>query len=1045
MIWLLVHTTQAATLGDLSAGDLVISEIHHSPEAVITSRGQWFEVYNASGSTVDLSGLVVSDGGAQSFTVSGSLSLAAGEYALFATRSSPSINGGLPEVDYVYSTTSYSLAKGNEALTISYGGTTFDTVSFSGGSFPDPFGASLTLEPTLLDATSNDTGGNWCPAVSTYGDGDYGTPGAANDDCPVDLSALATGDLVVTEVMHSPASSAYNKGEWFEVYNASGIYVDIVGLTVDSGAGETFTVSGETLLRPGEHALIAARSNSAVNGGLPEVDSRYVYGVELILKTTDTITLSYGLTTFDEVTWNPTDYPGGSGIALQLNADLTSDVDNDDSASWCDATASYGAGDLGSPDADNTDCDLDSDGDGYDESVDCDDEDAAVHPGATEVCDGIDNDCNSLIDDSPSDGTTWYADIDGDYYGDAGNTMDACSRPDGYRTNALDCDDADAAINPAAAETCDGTDDNCSGDESDASDATAWYPDGDGDGYGDESSPVMACGQPTSFIADGSDCDDADPAINPAAAETCDGTDDNCSGDENDASDALTFYADLDYDFYGDAGNTTAACTRPSGYRTNSDDCDDSDNTINPGAEDICNDGIDQDCSGEDYGTCDDNVANLDGQIYGATAGDQIGGGVAAVGDLDGDATGDFAISSADAIYLFDGATSWAGRSTTADASVVLTGGSGGFSGGDIDGDGYDDLLAGAWELDDNGTDAGGGYIIYGPLSGSIDLTSSADATVLGEAAGDMAGTGALVIGDVNDDGYDDMLITAQTNDTNGEDAGVAYLMFGPTTSGDLSVVADAIYTSDSTKDYLGRAAMVVGDVDADGSPDVMINAYREDRTIGETTDLNVGATYLLTDFTTGTQAIATAAAATVYGENALDQTGCVLGAAGDVDGDGYDDVLLTSWYADPSGRTDAGETYLMLGPISGEVSVTDAEARFPGVAAGDASGRSATGLGDINGDSLGDIAIGAKLADEGGVDAGAIYVVLGPLSGTIDLSLSDTILGGETAGDRLGMSATVVPDQDGGGQDDLIVGATMNSSEAASSGAAYLIFTERW
>ena len=134
-----------------------------------------------------------------------------------------------------------------------------------------------------------------------------------------------------------------------------------------------------------------------------------------------------------------------------------------------------------------------------------------------------------------------------------------------------------------------------------------------------------------------------------------------------------------------------------------------------------------------------------------------------------------------------------------------------------------------------------------------------------------------------------------------------------------------------------------------------------------------------------------------------------------------------------------------MLGPISGEVSVADAEARFPGVTDGDAAGRSMTGLGDINGDSSGDIVIGAKMADEGAADAGAAYVVLGPLSGTIDLSLADTILSGEAAGDRAGFSVARIPDQDGGGQDDLLIGATKNSTEASESGAAYLMFTERW
>jgi hypothetical protein len=1045
MLWILIASAQAASLSDLSVGDLVVTELHTSPEAVSTVRGQWFELFNNSGDSVDLDGLVISDGGSQGFTVSGPLVVPAGEHAVFASRAAAGINGGLPVVDYVYSITDYSLPLGNEQLDITFDSVTFDAVSYGDAAFPDEFGASLSLAPGLVDATSNDDGASWCPAAVTYGDGDFGSPGAANDDCPTDLSGLVGGDLVISEVMHSPAAVSYNRGEWVEIHNTSGLYIDLDGLVVESDIGEMLTLTGETLMRPGTHAVIAARSNAAVNGGLPVVDYRYIYGAELRLTTTDNLSLSFGVTTFDDVSWNPTDYAGGSGIAEQLNVDFSSAVDNDDSASWCAASSAYGDGDYGTPGAANSDCVLDSDGDGYDEDVDCDDDDASINPSAVEVCDDIDNDCNGLVDDSPTDGDTWYADLDEDYYGDLDGALAACERPSGYRTNALDCDDTDSAINPAAVETCDGIDSNCSGNEDDAADAAVWYTDGDSDGYGDSATGVPACIQPSGSIDDGSDCDDADGAINPAASETCDGIDSNCSGDENDAADATTFYADADYDFYGDPGSTVAACERPSGYRTNAEDCDDGDDAIYPGAEDICNDSIDQDCDGEDYGTCDATLADLDGQIYGATAGEHLGGKVASVGDIDGDEVADFAVSSSDAVYIFDGATSWVGQNTTDDASAVLTGGSGGMSSGDIDGDGNEDLFIGASELDDNGSSAGGGYIVYGPLSGAVDLTTSADVALLGDASGDVAGAHVLVLGDVNSDGSDDMLITASGDDTNGTDSGAAYLVYGSTSGGDLSAVAAATYTSDSTKDFFGRFAAVVGDVDADGSQDVMINAYREDRIIEGNTELNVGATYLLTDFTTGAQDISTAAAATIYGETALDQTGAVLSAAGDVDGDGYDDVLLSSWYADPSGRTNAGEAYLMLGPISGEVSVSDAQARFPGVAAGDAAGRSLAGLGDINGDSAGDIAVGAKLADEGGLDAGSAYVVLGPLSGTIDLGLSDTVFTGEAAGDRAGMSITRVADQNGGGQDDFMVGATMNSTEASESGAAYLIFSERW
>jgi hypothetical protein len=314
----------AATVGDLSTGDLIITEIMSSPAAVSFYRGQWFEIYNNSGSSVDLKDLVVSGTGSETFTVTSSVTVAAGDYAVFALRSSSSINGGLPAVDYVFSKSSLSLSAGVDTLTLSYSGTTFDSVTYdNGATFPDPVGASMSLSPSNLSATDNDTGGNWCEPSSTYGDGDYGTPGSANDSCPVSLSNLSAGDLLVSEVMDAPASVAYYRGEWFEIYNSSSTYVDLNGLQVSDSGSDIFVVSGSVPLRPGEYALFAARSNTAINGGLPEVDYRYIFGSQMILAANDDITLSYGVVDFDTVSWNTTDYPSTSGVAKSLgNADL---------------------------------------------------------------------------------------------------------------------------------------------------------------------------------------------------------------------------------------------------------------------------------------------------------------------------------------------------------------------------------------------------------------------------------------------------------------------------------------------------------------------------------------------------------------------------------------------------------------------------------------------------------------------------------------------------------------------------------------------------
>ncbi len=263
----------------------------------------------------------------------------------------------------------------------------------------------------------------------------------------------------------------------------------------------------------------------------------------------------------------------------------------------------------------------DGDGDGYPACTDCDDEDPTINPGATETCDpaDVDENCNGLADDEdpdvePASKSRFYQDQDGDGYGDANdNGSLLCDTTEGYVRDHTDCDDTRADINPDAPEVCDDrdTDENCNGaaDNDDpsaiAASQTTFYHDADTDGFGDPSASASFCDDPTTstdwWTLDGTDCNDRDPDINPDQIERCNGTDDDCDGeaDEADASDAQTYYADLDGDGYGNPSNKLAACKAPEGYTADGGDCDDGNAAVNPQALEVCDVlDVDENCNG---------------------------------------------------------------------------------------------------------------------------------------------------------------------------------------------------------------------------------------------------------------------------------------------------------------------------------------------------------------------------------------------------------------------------------------------------------------
>jgi len=289
----------------------------------------------------------------------------------------------------------------------------------------------------------------------------------------------------------------------------------------------------------------------------------------------------------------------------------------------------------------------DRDGDGYGDDVDCDDTNPAISPGAPEVCDDVDDDCDGERDEVGAvDAPSWHPDQDEDGYGAADVEQRSCTAPEGWLEDASDCDDLDAETSPAASELCDALDNNCDGevDEAGALDGMAGYADVDRDGYGDPDGGTAVCAFSEAWVSNRLDCDDEDPLIHPGAPESCDRVDEDCDGvADDDPAEGDVYYTDADADGYGDDASAALACSKPSGGVATPGDCDDGDATVNPDADELC-DGRDDDCDGLVDDAPVDRVlwfTDEDGDGYGPVSSgiracdDPYGDGVNAWGDCD--------------------------------------------------------------------------------------------------------------------------------------------------------------------------------------------------------------------------------------------------------------------------------------------------------------------------------------------------------------------------------------------------------------------------
>ena len=297
---------------------------------------------------------------------------------------------------------------------------------------------------------------------------------------------------------------------------------------------------------------------------------------------------------------NSETYPGAEERCDDIDNDCDTEVDEDVLSIW------YGDGDgdgYGDADAMIKNCDPPS---GYvADSTDCDDAVEEINPGAEEICDDIDNDCDLAIDDEDDDvvdPNSWYLDSDSDGFGDGATSTQYCDQPSGYVADNTDCDDDATDINPDAAEVCDTIDNDCDGDiddnDADVTDQGTWYADSDEDGYGDADSNTEACDAPSGYVADTTDCDDGDSAVNTAATEiaTTSTTIVTAISTMMTPTSLTKAHGTPTPMKMGTAMPTAAQkLDAPSGYVADTTDCDDGDSAVNTAATEICDD-IDNDC-----------------------------------------------------------------------------------------------------------------------------------------------------------------------------------------------------------------------------------------------------------------------------------------------------------------------------------------------------------------------------------------------------------------------------------------------------------------